>query len=150
MRGQKGFTLIELLVAVAIVGILAAIALPAYTTYVTRGKITEAVAGLGTMKVKMEQYFQDNRTYDGANLPTPVTAACTTGSIAPLPTGDSAKYFNFSCALAANTFTVSATGYGSMEGFTYTIDQSNVRATTSVPAAWTSSTSCWVLKSDGS
>ena len=144
--------MIELMIAVAIIGILAAIALPSYTAYVQRGRITEAVAGLSGMKVRMEQYFQDNRTYDGANLPTPVAAACTAGSIAPLPTGDSAKYFTFACPaanLTASTYTVSARGYASMAGFSYTINENNVRATTATPWGITS-TSCWILKADGS
>ena len=143
MRQLRGFTLIELMITVAIIGILAAIALPSYSAYVTRGKITEAVAGLSEMKVKMEQYFQDNRSYVGA---------CVAATVAPLPSGDRAKYFDFSCALAAATFTVTATGKGGMTGFVYTIDQANARATTSLPSDWTGTTpvSCWVLKKDGS
>ncbi len=145
MRSNKGFTLIELMITVAIIGILAAIALPSYTAYVQRGKITEAVAGLAGMKVKMEQYFQDNRTYVGA---------CAAGTVAPLPSAGDAKYFTFSCPaanLTASTFVVQATGTagGSMAGFTYTVNESNVRATTAT--AWgATSASCWVLKADGS
>ena len=92
MRDQKGFTLIEMMITVAMVGILASIALPSYTSYVTRGRITEAVAGLAGMKVKLEQHFQDNRTYGGA---------CVAGGIAALPSGNNAQYFNFSCPTLA-------------------------------------------------
>ena len=142
MRAHKGFTMIELLIVIAIIGILAAIALPQYSAYVTRSKITEAVAGLSGMKVRMEQFFQDNRTYVGA---------CAAGTVAPLPAGPAAKYFAFTCpTLTATAFTVTATGYGSMAGFSYTIDQTDARATTGVPAGWTSAANCWVLKADGS
>jgi type IV pilus assembly protein PilE len=142
MHRPKGFTLIEMLITVAIVGILAAFALPTYTTYVTQGKITEAVAGLAGMKVKMEQHFQDNRTYVGA---------CQTGTVAPLPSPNNAKYFNFSCPVLNSTqYTVQADGYGSMAGFSYTIDQSDNRVTLAVPAGWTLTTTCWVIKKDGS
>ena len=65
LLGQRarGFTLIEVMVVVAIVGILAAIALPSYADYVRRSKIIEATAGCPTMRTRMEQYFLDNRTY---------------------------------------------------------------------------------------
>ena len=66
MRNMSGFTLIELMIAVVVVAILTAIALPSYQEYVTRGKITEATSNLADMRVKLEQFFQDNRTYVGA------------------------------------------------------------------------------------
>jgi len=137
---QAGFTLIEVMITVAIVGILAAVAIPSYSDYVRRGRITEAVTGLSDMRVKMEQYFQDNRSY--AN-------ACTAGTVAPLPTATA--YFTYSCPTAtASAYTVTATGAGSMAGFVYTIDQTNARATTGVPSGWTASATCWVMKKDGS
>jgi type IV pilus assembly protein PilE len=141
MKKQAGFTLIELLITVAIIGILAAVALPAYRDYVTRGKLTEAYSQLADMRVKMEQYFQDNRTYVGA---------CAAGTTAPLPSG--MRYFSYACSnLGAATFTVTATGVAAegMGGFAFTIDQNNARATTSVPAGWTGNASCWVRAKGG-
>ena len=140
MQRQSGFTLTELMIAVAVVAILAAVAIPNYTDYIRRGKIQEATSALLAMRVKMEQYFQDNRTYVGA---------CAGGTVAPMPTNTPS--FTYTCpTLAATAYTIVATGTNSMTGFAYSIDQSNVRATTSVPAGWTSSASCWVLKKDGS
>lgn len=57
MNTQKGFTLIELMIVVAIIGILAAIAIPAYTDYTARAKITEAVGALASAKTSVSEYY---------------------------------------------------------------------------------------------
>jgi type IV pilus assembly protein PilE len=137
---EAGFTLIEVMIVVAIIAILAAIALPSYNEYVIRGRIPPAIAELSGMRVKMEQYFQDNRTYVGA---------CATSTVAPLPTD---KNFTFTCSLAANGYTATAAGFttSTMAGFTYNINEANARSTTAVPTGWTANANCWVLKKDGS
>ncbi len=56
---QKGFTLIELMIVVAIIGILAAVALPAYQDYNSRAKTAEPVALLSGMKIDMSAFFTD-------------------------------------------------------------------------------------------
>lgn len=134
----SGVTLIELMVTLAIVSILAAIALPSYSDYVTRGKIPDATSSLASKRVQMEQYFQDNHTYAGA-------PACSSDTA-------SSKYFTFACSVAgtATAFTLQATGTNSMTGFVYTVDQDNKKATTGVPSGWTANDSCWVTRRDGS
>jgi type IV pilus assembly protein PilE len=141
MRKAAGFTLIELMIAVAVVGILAGVAYPSYRDYLIRSKISEAVANLSDMRVKMEQFFLDNRTYSGA---------CVSGTVAPLPSG---KYFSYTCTnLSATTYTVTATGVANqgMGSFQYTVNQNNTRTTVSVPSGWTAAGSCWTLRKDGS
>jgi len=136
-EGQRGFTLIELMIVVVIVGILSAVAVPAYNDYLTRGKIPDATAGLGVKRVQMEQYFQDNRTYVGG-------PGCT-------PDSATSRNFDFSCSVETDTtYTVQAIGKGSMAGFTYSINQDNVRATVAVPTGWSlPATNCWVTATGG-
>ena len=63
LRGSKGFTLIELLVVVAIIGILAAIAIPQFSKYRTRAYNSAAESDLRNFKTDMEAYFADNQQY---------------------------------------------------------------------------------------
>jgi type IV pilus assembly protein PilE len=145
MKAQRGFTLIELMVAVVVLAILASIAYPSYMDYTQRARLAEARSQLMDARAKLEQFYQDNRTYtgaDGAGFP------CNATTI-----NQNMKYFAYTCALAANTFTITATGQASqgMGGFAYTVNESTVRTTTGVPTGWTGSGSnCWVMKKDGS
>jgi type IV pilus assembly protein PilE len=145
LLGQRarGFTLIEVLVVVAIVGILAAIALPSYSDYVRRSKIIEATRGLSDMRTRMEQYFLDNRTYTGGcAVVTPLVSA-------------NVKTFTLTCAETAGPpvgFTGTATGKAAegMGSFGYTITQGNVQATTGTGPWGKTSGACWVTRKDGS
>lgn len=132
-RMQRGFTLIEVMVTVAIVGILMAVAVPAYSDYVVRGRLSEAFTALGGAQPAAEQYWANSttRSYDGFQ----------NSSSFPKSTA------NFSYALSdatSSTYTLTATGAGKMAGFVYTINQSGTHATTGSPAGWGTSDSCWV------
>ena len=73
---QKGFTLIELMIVVAIIGILAAVALPAYQDYTARAKVSEVVLAADSCKNNVAEYYQTQNT-----LPADLTASgCSTQS----------------------------------------------------------------------
>lgn len=140
MNKARGFTLIELLIVILVISILAAVALPAYSSYVTRARLTEARATLAAQKVKMEQFFQDNRTYVGA---------CAAGTIAATGVLTS-TYWRYDCSgESATAFTVTASGLGAMGNFSYTIDQANTRTTPTADSGWATSTTCWIINKSG-
>ena len=86
---QKGFTLIELMIVVAIIGILAAVALPAYQDYTVRAKISEAVIAGSAVKGLLSEAFQTDSV-------TGMTAAATAFNIIPLAQKQS-KYVGNIC-----------------------------------------------------
>lgn len=138
-RARGGFTLIELMVAVAIVAILASIALPAYTDYVLRSKIPDGTNELSAMRARMEQYYQDHRTYVGDD--SPCAKATTSGK----------KYFAISCVVTATAYTVTATGQNGADGFVYKIDNAGSESTTRLPPRWGTVPAgtgygCWITR----
>lgn len=152
---HRGFTLIEVMIVVAIIAILAAIAVPAYNDYMRRARVAEAVTALADMEARLEQHFQDNRTYAGACTVPPNV------SLAPLPAATVG--FTFLCpqngdgtsSLTGVGYVVQAVGQGPMVGFTYQsalVNGQVLRTTQAIPASasnWGTATAssprpCWV------
>ena len=134
-----GFTLIELMVAVAIVAIIAAVAYPQYTDSVRRSRLVEATGTLARARVRLEQYYQDNRHYGSS------ATACGVAA----PTGDN---FTYSCTWGGSasnqTFLLTASGKSSagLSDTAYTVDQDNLQQTTAFPGATGLPVNCWLRR----
>ena len=138
---RGGFTLIELIIVIAIIATLAGIAVPTMSDHLRRGRIVEAVSRLADHRVRMEQYFLDHRRYDDG------AGACGY----PVATA-AADAFALACTLSATGYSVTATGLAGKgaQGFVYTVDEADARATPAVPDGWVASRDCWVVRRDGS
>ncbi|MHB8766768.1 MAG: type IV pilin protein [Deferrisomatales bacterium] len=122
---KKGFTLVELMMVVAILGILAAIAVPMYSGYIASSKKAEAKSNLETIRLLQEQYYADRRSY--------VAGADTAALKAALPgfePGDPARlYYGYKveagAAGIATSFTATATPGANAPAGNLTIDHQN-------------------------
>jgi type IV pilus assembly protein PilE len=119
MRGKEGVTLLEVMVVVVIVGILAAVAIPAYNNYITRARRSAAFTALETVRAAQEMYRAEKGFYVGINqLP-----GCSSGMAGN-------NYIVTVLDVTATTFTVDATPMpeGRQAGdFIFTVDQDGVK-----------------------
>ncbi len=121
---QKGFTLIELMIVVAIIGILAAVALPAYQDYTVRAKVSELILGASSAKNCITETAQTN----AAGL-SGVSAACSVGTTAKI---SSAAVAARSIVLIANAVGVGATGVRMTM-----VNNANTASVSNLPIQWT-------------
>ena len=141
--GNAGFTLIELMIAVAIIGILAAVAIPQYRDYILRGAVADGQTGLGAMQGEMERFYQDNRTYQTVGTFT-----------SPCAANPSPKYGKFTVTCSASsptTYTLQAAGDAgtNVVGMIFTITSTGAKATVinnNSTSGWTSCGVKWLTK----
>lgn len=91
-RIQKGFTLIELMIVVAIVGVLAALAIPAYLDYVIRAKVSEPIGFLDAARLGVAEYFQTNSSMPSSAAQAGINTATTVSHVASLAYANSGSY----------------------------------------------------------
>ncbi len=116
--GQRGFTLIELLIVVVVVGILAAIAMPAFQNYVRESRRAEAQATLLDIQQRQERWRVNNPTY---------------GTLAAIGGTASSTYYTFTVSgNTATAYTITATATGAQTGDTgctsMTLNQDGARS----------------------
>lgn len=154
LRPNAGFSLLELLTALALIGVLFAIALPNYSDYIRKSQVSEATATLLEYRTRLEQYYQDNRKYGAA--PDCGVAASAFPNL---------KYFDLTChtkktnndgtagADDDQSYRIFATGKASSQsaGVSYRIDEQNRRWTTNFMGSGgtarsnTPAAGCWLV-----
>ena len=103
---QKGFTLIELMIVIAIIGILAAIALPAYQDYTKRAKVSEGLSLASAAKTSVAENAANGSAYGLGWTPPAATKNVTSVAIAPNGGAITITYTNAVATAAANTLTL--------------------------------------------
>ena len=141
---QQGFTLIELMIVIAIIGILAAIALPAYQTYINKAKFSEVVLASSTYKLGAEICFQEQGTLIAANCDNGV------GGIPALTAADAGVVAAASGNISASgalTTTITMIGLagelGQAANVTYTLQGTSTGVGS--PLIWTKGGGCLAL-----
>lgn len=121
-QSESGFTLLELMIAVAVIGILAAIAFPSYQQYVLKSRRTDAMAGLVNLQQDIEKWRVNNASYAG----------CT---ICSAPASD---YYTFAISSeTATNYTLTATAQSSQTADTGCTSLTlNQNGTKSPPDCW--------------
>ncbi len=133
MGKHTGFTLIELLTTVVVIAILAAVAMPSYSSYMRKAKFHDAFTTLLALNSQEQLYWTNNHSYG--------QTACGVGA---LPTGT--KYFSLTCDLnnSQQGFLITAKGQGDLLNYNFTIDQAGKRVTIDFPGASGLPAACWL------
>lgn len=132
---RSGFSLIELMIALAVIGVLLAIALPNYNDYLLKGKLAEAMTVLSDLQVREEAYYTDNRAYS-----------------AMTPRTGQTQYFDTTSCVTTTVGGVAAQGYlctaaSTALGYSYTVNEAGTKSTIKPDL---STAACWLKAANGS
>lgn len=137
--GQSGFTLIELLIVVAIIGILAAIAVPQYQTYTKKARFTEVINSTASLKSAVE----------GCILAGNAPADCGAGENGVPDTASFAAYANVANLQVDGSGVITATGTAAVDGATFIMTPRNndntAAAAAGGPVTWAKTGTCYTL-----
>ncbi len=125
VKNQKGFTLIELMIVIAIIGILAAVAVPQYGQYTKRAKFADVISQTNAMKTAVSVCYQENNVFDTCGGP---VATAYPG------TGDIGAVGNNIASIVSVGGNITATGTAAVDGSTYTLNHNVANA--GDPIAW--------------
>jgi len=134
---QKGFTLIELMIVVAIIGILAAVAIPAYRDYVTKAKFADVIGSVAAVKTAVSVCLQENAgataSCNTAALLNITLPAASVNYVAPTIGGAAVITAGATAAAGASTYVLTPTMAVGASVITWTVTGSCTAATTTSP-----------------
>ena len=114
MNTHKGFTLIELMIVIAIIGILAAITLPAYQTYTKKARFTEVILAAAAVKTNVDNCFQSRDNYMLTNCDSIAKVSIDASGVTAVNNVNS-------ISIDPTTALITATGEPSVDSATYTL-----------------------------
>jgi len=105
-----GFTLVELMIVIAILGIVSAIAIPAYTGYIETARMTEAKNNIAALKLAEEEFFLENNQYFYDTTDSNTNLANASQGLWSASAGDDGVNFTYTVSGSGNSYSILATG----------------------------------------
>ena len=135
MRYSKGFTLIELMIVVAIVGILAAVAIPAYQDYTVRARVTEGLSLASSAKLAVEETYQSSNAFPATQAASGYTSPTATNNVQSVAITDATGVITITYTAAAQSVVLTLTPAvdGATGGLTWACTVNNAANNKYVP-----------------